>query len=287
MNNYFGKKYNVYFFDGETFQFKIKNITYSNIDGIFDITNKIINNSNDFTKFKGVNKNTDLSDICSLTNEKSFHYLTVNYIINNTQFKERYYLKDYILLDNIDFFDKLSNKKYINALINREHTCKDPNIFYDFLKNFHFNKKVELISNTYFDNLQICKSNINFIHLRLEDDYINVLKTQTSLDFNICKKILENKYIHNIKTYFLKKDLIIILAYDFNNNVISFLKDNDYNFITTINLDKNREICAAIDLSLGKYCNNNYIGYYQSTFSYTFYHRYFYNIKNTYWIELN
>ena len=35
------------------------------------------------------------------------------------------------------------------------------------------------------------------------------------------------------KKYFSKNDIIFVLSYDLNNNVVKFLKDNDYEFYFT------------------------------------------------------
>ena len=75
------------------------------------------------------------------------------------------------------------------------------------------------------------------------------------------KKTIENKYIDIIKNFIDKNDKNIILSYSLDNNVIDFLKQNNYKYYF-IEKDFNigREINAIFDLVVGKYCNNIFIG---------------------------
>jgi hypothetical protein len=89
---------------------------------------------------------------------------------------------------------------------------------------------------------------------------------------------LQNKYIELIKKYFSKQDIIFVLSYDLNNNVINFLKENEYEFyISKKNIFNGREKHAIIDLLIGEKCNNIFIGNWNfsirqgSTFSYFLY----------------
>jgi hypothetical protein len=116
---------------------------------------------------------------------------------------------------------------------------------------------------------------INVIHLRLEDDAIASFTLQTKIaDY---KKVLEDKYIDVIKKYIDPTDLTIILSGEYNNRVIKFLDDGNYNYIKTVNITKHRELNGLIDLIIGQKCTNIMIGVYESSFSYTLMYRLFNN----------
>ena len=67
--------------------------------------------------------------------------------------------------------------------------------------------------------------------------------------------------------------MTIVLSGDFDNNVIKFLQNNNYNFITTPKLYQDRELNAIIDLEIGLLCNHTYIYTFESSFSYTLLHK--------------
>ena len=82
------------------------------------------------------------------------------------------------------------------------------------------------------------------------------------------KTVIENRYIKFIKDYIKKTDNTIILSYDYNNEVIKYLDINNYNYIMTPKYNTNRDISALIDMHIGQYCNNIFIGTFESSFSY-------------------
>jgi hypothetical protein len=112
---------------------------------------------------------------------------------------------------------------------------------------------------------------INVIHLRIENDGIQHWSNQNNMNPNAFKRLLVIKYIELIKNNIQKEDLTIVLTGDTNNDVIQFMKSNEYN-ITFIDKKFNtnqpgRELNAIIDLIIGRYCNNVFIGCDGSTFS--------------------
>jgi len=164
---------------------------------------------------------------------------------------------------------------------------KNKDIFDFLLKNIKFNNRLVrysenpllINSSGEYEHLRLIDINnkkINVIHLRVEKDMTSHNKmTQEKYDIN-----LQNKYIELIDKYFLKDDIIFVLSYDLDNNVIRFLRKNNYKFyISKKNIFNGREKHAIIDLLIGEKCNNIFIGNWDfiesrgSTFSYVLYIR--------------
>lgn len=286
MNKYFGEKYGVYFFDGNTCNTKI-NITYNSKDKTINITDIFLRNflSSDGNLF--VSQNISLKNICDindnlndnfLKDNDTQNYIVIQYFVNNFKFETKYPLKNFMLEQNI--YMCITNKKKFNKpKRNRVVQCVNPEIFYDFFANLEFSSPIKNKSLKYFESLKTQYSikkddKINCIHLRLEEDLIKSLANEEKCSLEHCKSVLEKKYIHIIEKYFNKNDIIIILAHNFNNEVINYLKNNGYKYILTDNLDENRDVSAAIDLTLGSItCNNIFMLYFQSTFSFILMHK--------------
>jgi hypothetical protein len=132
-------------------------------------------------------------------------------------------------------------------------------VFTPFYHNFSFNffKKhdIDLNANT----------KINVLHLRLEDDAIIHWSKMNNKTLDLFKNILTQKYIEVIKTYINKDEMNIILSYSTNNEVIAFLKANQYPFCFTDKIHDAREMNAVADLTIGSYCNNLFIGNFNLT----------------------
>jgi hypothetical protein len=280
MNKYFGQKYGVYYFDGNTYKTKIT-ITYYNDSQTNNITEYMLDKYLDTQGNLFIPKNTEFENICDTQNITK-HYIKCNYFINNYEFNTTYELNNFKIDENVHLCLKVNeNKKdtFINSKTNREHQCKNIEFFWDTLANVLFQPLIVMKSQTYYRFLKIKynikeSDKINCIHLRLENDMIDCLSKEENVSFEYCKEVLEQKYIYIIQTSFDKNDIIIILANEFNNKVIEFLNLNGYKYILSENLHKDREICASMDLVLGQIsCNNIYLGYYQSTFSYTLFYK--------------
>ena len=121
---------------------------------------------------------------------------------------------------------------------------------------------------------------INVIHLRVEKDMTGHMLSHNKMTQEEYDIELQNKYIELIKQYFSKNDIIFVLSYDLNNNVINYLKENDYEFyFTKKQIFDGREQHAIVDLLIGEKCNNYFIGNWNfairqgSTFSYFLYVR--------------
>ena len=121
------------------------------------------------------------------------------------------------------------------------------------------------------DNTEDTNKKINVIHLRLEDDAIEHWSQQNNMNQQVFKRILTVKYIELITNTIQKEDITLILTSDTNNEVVQFMKENEYNIMF---IDKKfngnqpgRELNAVVDLIIGRYCNNVFIGCDGSTFS--------------------
>lgn len=270
LNTYTGEKYGIYYFDGNNYTTKIS-IEYNDCD----ITEYILNNYIDSEGNILIPKDAELKDIVK-GQGKQTNKLKIKYFINNYEFNYDYELINFKIdeLVYLHMNNKNNTKTFINSKINRSSNTNDVKIFYDLMENIVFQESILLKSQNYYNFLKIKhkisnSTKVNCIHLRLENDVINVLSQEQNITVEYCKQVLEEKYIYLINNFFDKNDIIIILAHDFNNKVVSYLNSNGYNYVLTDNLHKDREVCAAIDLSLGAMCCNNiFLGYFQSTFSY-------------------
>ena len=112
---------------------------------------------------------------------------------------------------------------------------------------------------------------INVIHLRVENDAIEHWSKQNNMNKKVFRQLLVNKYIDLIKNNIQKEDRTLILTGDLNNEVVQFMKENKYNIMfinKKFNSDQpTRELNAIVDLIIGRYCNNVFIGCDGSTFS--------------------
>lgn len=85
---------------------------------------------------------------------------------------------------------------------------------------------------------------------------------------------MKKKYIYIIKKYITLDERIIILTSSLSNQVIEFLKNNNYKYKLTKKFFCEREKNAIVDLLISKICNNIFIGNFNleklngSTYSY-------------------
>ena len=278
-SNIFLKKYNIILFDMFNFDFKIVQISYGLEKYSYDITSEIIkqneneNNMNNINKFC-ISKNINLNDIKGDPieyykkmffipfNKNQSKKLYITYSINGIIFNEILnessgYLKNDFLID-------FTQEKKISPVYNDGSF-----IFADILRNIVFNNVYVKKANEFIKSKININNNkkINCIHLRLEDDAIEHWSKENKLDYNTYKPILENKYIQFIQKYIDKNIPTIILAHNYDNNVIKYLTENNYNFIITPNFHPDRDVSAIIDLHIGQICNNICICVFESTFS--------------------
>jgi DNA-dependent RNA polymerase auxiliary subunit epsilon len=123
------------------------------------------------------------------------------------------------------------------------------------------------------DNSTIEDTNkkINVIHLRVENDGIKHWSKQNKMTQTVFKQLLREKYIDLIKNNIQKEDITLLLTGDTNNEVVQYMKENGYNIMFIDkkfnNKQTSRELNAVVDLIIGRYCNNVFIGCDGSSFS--------------------
>ena len=263
--NLYLKKYNIYLIDVYNFSYQITNIYYCidsvkiNITNLFDtqIKNKSLIIPIDYP----FNKLDDVILKTRPINDTMNKYIDIDYVYNsicNNSIK--YEIKNNKLLNEI-------NTNTLTLIPN--FTYEQDLMFIDILQNVIFNDIFLYKANHYMSNIVKKNEKINCIHLRLENDAMSSWSRQNNIDINKFKEIVENKYISSIEKYFDKNDKILVLSYDYNNRVIDFLTQNEYNFIITTKMYKERELSAITDLHIGNYCNNNYIFIFESSYSFT------------------
>lgn len=261
--NNFASKYNVFVVDYNNFKFDIEEAILSRDDSHCETA------TNDVKHIIMCHFNDDILNVpintsFYLNNDNSTSLiLTIKYILNNGFFYKQYKIHDNKLMQNI-------NLNFKNLNFEGNFTYSQNEIFFDILRNIPFNEAIINNSKTIINNLIPKNSNdiFNLIHLRIEDDALNHFSIICNLSKELLKIIIEDKYIHLIKKFLNKNDTTILLTYDTNNNVVNYLKTNDYKIIINDKKDKDREISAINDMLLGEYCNNYYICVWESSFSY-------------------
>jgi hypothetical protein len=149
-------------------------------------------------------------------------------------------------------------------------------IFLSLLKKIRFVDKYKNESDMFYNKLTFNK--INVVHLRVE---LDMIYRMDSNNMWAVRERIETSYIDLIKENIQKDDLTIILTYDLNNNVINYLKENGYNYFYTEKKYPEREYNAIIDFLIGERCNNIFIGFPVSTYSYSLEKR-MNNVKSIY-----
>jgi len=279
--NQFLKNYNMVLIDYYDFSFDIIEAKYGVGNTTIDVTNEIraFRENKRFFMSTNINLNSLFGDPVKYFKDAFFISLNRNnlklyitYGINNITYQEIYeqesgYLKS-------DIFHDFENAVLTPSL--RIHNDCSP-FSLGLLRSITFNYKMILKAKEYIESLLSQNKNknkkINCIHLRLESDAIECWSKQNDMCQMQFKTVIEEKYIDQIKKNIDKTDMTIILSHNYDNKVIEFLKDNDYNYILTPKMDASRDIAAIYDLLIGQYCNNVYIFVYESSFSYTLLHR--------------
>jgi hypothetical protein len=280
------KKFDITIFDKNKLSFNIDNISYGLNNKIIDITDEILKNY--FTNNRlFIPIGTVLNNIKGDPFPGEQKKLIINYRINELLISEEY--SEYIYQDIV--IDLQNPTNILNWTQIDDCYTNNKELFEYLLKNIKFNNRfikysenaLLIDSNNEYNHLPIINfenKKINVIHLRVEKDMTGHMLTHNKMTQEEYDMELQNKYIELIKKYFSKNDIIFVLSYDLNNNVIKFLKDNNYEFyVTKKNIFDGRERHAIVDLLIGEKCNNYFIGNWNfdisqgSTFSYFLYIR--------------
>lgn len=280
------KKYDIAVFDRNNLSFNIDTIIY----GLNDVTIDITKESKElFYKDSRlcIPVGTILNNIKGDPLSGQAKKLYITYTINSNTVVEEYseYIHKDIILDLQNPTNILNWEQIDNCYI------KDRELFDYLLKNIKFNNRFVKYSEiallidrnndyTNISNIDFQNKKTNVVHLRVEKDMTGHMLSHNKMTQEEYDIELQNKYIELIKQYFSKNDIIFLLSYDINNNVVKFLKENDYEFyITKKQIFEGREQHAILDLLIGEKCNNCFIGNWNfdirqgSTFSYFLYVR--------------
>ena len=217
--------------------------------------------------------------------------LFISYKINDFVFSETFdehnrnnISIDLTLYEQFHGFDSVNVNNYDPIMFNSIlRGIRFTNIYNNISENcLLIDKNNKFVINNLYDD----GKEVNVIHVRLENDWTYNLSLMNNMDEKEFINFLENIYINLIKTYFSKNTPIMVLTYDRNNNVIKYLKDNDYDFyMTKKNIFEGREPHAIIDLLVGEKCNGCFIGNWNfetamgTTFSYVLHQRMKSNVK--------
>lgn len=271
LNRFLYNNYNVLVFDKNDINFDIISVIYGTKESYVDVTNYIKKNcldkaNNKFMISKQLNFNKLFGDPSPGIKKKLF----IKYSINEYEFDVNYDENMSCISENIEF--DVNNNNY--ELHIRFPFDIDESIFFNILQNIPFKHNIIMHSDNFIKNVKNLyntntntnntnNTKINVLHLRLENDAINYWSKCNSMGINEYKEFIENKYIEIIKNNISDKEnnIFIILGYSNDNNVIKYLKNNNYKYYICEKIDKfGREINAIIDLHNVRLCNNLYIG---------------------------
>jgi len=265
-------KYNVIIADLLNYNLNIIECYYNNRDILYYIEKFVDKNGK-----LNIPCNFNLNDINKEYIEKTEISLNIKYKINEFILNKTYKTTNGYLNEDITI-DLINSKMYnISVFDDNSH------LFYYTKRNIIFNKIFKLKVDEYIqekintyniNNISNISKKINCIHIRLENDAIEHWSKEVNIIPEKYKISLENTYIKLIKETINKNELTLLLSHNYENKVIDFLKENNYNYLTTPKWDNYRDISAIYDCIVGStYCNNVYFGIYESSFSFTIYHR--------------
>ena len=273
--------YNIQLVDGYNFKFKIEKVLYGNTNYNIDITSEIMQFDKKLIIPANTNINAYKGDPYEHFKRQYFieingpRSLVVTYSIDNVPYQQVFaVLPNGLLVDNVDV-GMNDNLEFMETKM----FCNDgSDIFRTFVKTIVFNETVIGKSNEFIKMHVHIKpqQKINAIHLRIEDDAIQHWGTESKFtDLALYKKLVELRYIDIIKRIVSKDDLTILLASDYNNGVVDFMRENSYNYIVTPKFSPHRDVSAIIDMHIGQHCNNLCLGIWESSYSYAMFFRIF------------
>ena len=249
--NQISQKYKVEIFEKKNIKFKLLNVTFGMESKQLDVT-KIIQERFVKNNELFIPCNTKLNDLekdpCPGQSKKLF----IEFSLNDKVFKEIHNENLYTSID-------INHYHLFQSWNDVDINTHDSLIFDEILEKLQFHKKYNFYIHDVLDFNNHKKMNV--IHLRLENDMNGHMAKENKMDVETYISNLENVYISAIQQFFDKKDMIFLLSYNFENNVVKFLKKQGYNFTTTPkNFFEGREQHAIIDLIIGEKCTGTFIG---------------------------
>lgn len=264
LNYMLSRRYGMYVYDKNYLQFSLRSIFYGVPNRDKNVTKEILDSFCDEKDVITIMNDISLNPIIGDPFIGVVKRLIINYTVKYKE-DERYasfsveefagHLKEDLIIDyNIDSADYLLTETPFLEL----HSS----LFDHILKNISFNEQYINVAEEFINYINIkdrkITAKVNVIHLRLEEDVVEKWGKDKGDDY---LTNLEQKYIELIKENIEKTDETIILSYSINNNVLAFLKDNEYNFyLKEKQMNAGREINAVVDLLMSKYCNHVFIG---------------------------
>ena len=279
MNNSYLKPYNIRLIDIDKLSLNINSVLYGKKGrNVINITDKfkemfLQNNILSIPAYYGLGLNDIGGDpVPNVLKDIYIEYTLGN--IDDCVFSKKFIENEQIMIDhvthNINNMRHSKNTVFDELQENRE-------LVDEIIVNIKFNPVLIQYSKDLMNNLNLPPDTIiNVIHLRNEDDAISFWGGINKMDKDNYKEVLENKYINLIQKYIQPSNntTTIILSMNTDNNVINFMKKNNYKYIfTEKNSVNGRELNAIIDMLLALNCNGTFIGnlnpenYYGSTFS--------------------
>ena len=151
------------------------------------------------------------------------------------------------------------------------HDPANENIKKELYQSIRFTPSIVVPALKFANDIQnrVKKGTINVVHLRIEPDWLDhvALYSVPRVSQEFAYNDIANKYIDLICRYIQKDELTFILTGSLNNKVIAYLRENKYMYFLFPKITHYREINAAMDMVIGKQCNNVFIGCGASSFS--------------------
>ena len=151
------------------------------------------------------------------------------------------------------------------------HDPANENIKKELYQSIRFTPSIVYPALKFANDIQnrVKKGTINVVHLRIEPDWLDhvALYSVPRVSQEFAYHDIANKYIDLICRYIQKDELTFILTGSLNNKVVAYLRENKYTYFLFPKITHYREINAAMDMVIGKQCNNVFIGCGASSFS--------------------
>jgi hypothetical protein len=259
-------KYNVSLIDKTELEYDIISATYGTLSSQVDITKEILSTYT-FNGVLFIPKHTHLNVLRGDPEPNNSKIFTLKYSVNGIVYEDAFTenngLESEICINvaSVPFTYKFDWM-----------TTQTRPRFNEFIKCTRFTKGYYDVADTYIDTSKDYK--LNTIHVRNESDAISHWSTFNGVNKEDFAKILDAKYIHLIKTELSKETMIFVLTYDTDSNVIKYLRENGYKFMTSRKDQDGRELNAIVDLIIGSRTNGTFVGTYNpittkgSSFSY-------------------
>lgn len=233
--------------DINSFKYKIENLCVNDIN----VTDKLTYNEYGLIHRRDILEYMTLDTNC----------LTFTGSINDNKFTTNIFLKK-----DLDTNVQTINLNLIQQNVYNIIRNSDPMFFY-FLKHLVFNEHLFIQSKLDYNYIIEKYQKINCIHIKLDELSISIDMQHSKKSIQESKRIIVDKYLFCIQNYIDPNDLTILLCEEYENDVVQYLKNNNYNYITTKKYHQFRELNAIVDMHIGSMCNNVFIGQFESTFS--------------------